>query len=137
MSLYSEQELKQFVEYWGGDATWLKQPRPPRRHKREATATLLLALHHPEKFYDYSWFWQSSQMQFIAWLWSALSSCDRHIISVEVPFRTREVYEYFRELLQLWIGYYGKKQVFIFTRNNYRILPVETLVDQLWTVTVV
>ncbi len=134
--LLTEQQLHSFVRYWGGDPDWVKQNRPPRLHKRAATAALFIPLHHPADLYSLSTFWQWGVRYFLGWLYCRRIEVLKDSFSPEQHFRTQEVFDYFDLLYDLWLEEYGLKTFFQISHSTtMRVLIPEQLVDQVWSVT--
>lgn len=128
MELFGKEDLKEYVKYWGGDLSVLESH--PYKRGRSLAAVVFYCLHFPEEMPKKT-SWARTVKQAVTFLWTWLHhECEQS----DRIFRTPECKEYFRELLNGYIRYYGEIAVFQFRYQNWLVVDCETMVDELWTV---
>ncbi len=128
MQLFTEDELQEYVGYWGGDLSVLKSH--PYKRGRSLAAVVFYLLHYPEKMPERN-SWSRTVKQAVTFLW--LQFHDYKLCS-DRTFRTLDCKEYFRQLLNGYVECYGKKEVFQFRYQNWEVVDCPTMIDELWTV---
>jgi len=128
LALLQEEDLKLFVEYWGGDIGWYRSGVPKERDRRAWAAVTFYLLHHPEFFEQLNFFWASNVRQIM----SSIRFERKHPLwgHRNVHF-TPATEKYVMELLDLWGSWFGVKRVFQFQYQNWYVLSFETLLEML------
>lgn len=128
VQLFTEEELKAYVEYWGGDLQTLI--KPDYKRGRALAAVTFYALHHPDQMPE-RMYWQHTIHQAVTFLWDWLKVY-KH--TNDQMFRTPECKAYFQQLFDGYLETYGKKAVYQFRFQNWYVVDCPTMIDQLWTV---
>ncbi len=127
VTLFSEEELLEFVEYWGGDLSRLATNQLGRG--RGLAALTFYLLHHPSPLPERLG-WMHTVKQAVTYL-------SNHLHPSTYPertFRTPECRAYFQRLFDGYLDCYGRKEVFRFRYQNWIAVDCPTMIDQLWTV---
>lgn len=129
--MFSEEDLRQYVHYWGATLDMLERSYMSKTNARVLAPIIFYLLHHPERYPQLNIFWKRTVNQIITNIWTELRCYAQTSLG---HCRTRDVKEYLEELLNLWISSFGAKRVFQMRYQNWYVLPVEVIYDQLWTV---
>lgn len=128
MDLFTEQELQDYVSYWGGNLEILKVPDYKRG--RAPSAVTFYALHHPVGLPQHG-FWMHTIKQAVTFMWDWLHTYKGGDVGL---FRTPECRAYFQQLLDGYVAVYSAIEVFKFRYQNWYVVDCQTMIDQLWTV---
>lgn len=128
MELFNEEELLEYVKYWGGDLSELEDC--PRRRGRSLSAIIFYCLHKPDAMPKKD-AWARTVKQAVTFLRDRLM-CD--LSDNARTFRTPECQAYFKQLLQGYLDTYGPIKVFQFRYQNWMVVDCQTMIDELWTI---
>lgn len=125
MKLLSEEQLKAYVEYYGGDLDTITLPECKRG--RGLSAVIFYCLHHPEQLPDWT-FWRRTIRQAVGFLWIHLR--ESRATSLRI-FHSAECRAYFQALLDGFIACYGFTEVARYNQQSWYMVNCQQMVNQL------